>query len=64
MNGPQSSRSAIAAQIASTSSISIAHGSPDQLRETVRSESDDAGAAAADRDFETAFVAYLHHRGH
>ena len=39
-------------------------GSPDELRETVREESDEAGAAAADRDFETAFVAYLHHRGH
>jgi ABC-2 type transport system ATP-binding protein len=39
-------------------------GSPDQLRAMVRDESDDAGAAAADRDFEIAFVAYLHHRGH
>jgi ABC-2 type transport system ATP-binding protein len=39
-------------------------GSPDELREAVREESDDAVAAAADRDFETAFVAYLHHRGH
>ncbi len=39
-------------------------GSPDELRATVRQESDAAGAAAADRDFETAFVAYLHHRGH
>jgi ABC-2 type transport system ATP-binding protein len=39
-------------------------GSPDELRATVRRESDEAGAAAADRDFETAFVAYLHHRGH
>src|SRR5882724_10098751 len=28
-------------------------GSPDELRRTVRRESDDAGAAAADRDFET-----------
>jgi ABC-2 type transport system ATP-binding protein len=37
-------------------------GSPDELREVVRR---DAGeAAAADRDFETAFVAYLQHRGH
>jgi ABC-2 type transport system ATP-binding protein len=37
-------------------------GSPDELREAVRR---DAGAdAAADRDFETAFVAYLQHRGH
>jgi ABC-2 type transport system ATP-binding protein len=35
-------------------------GSADELREAVR----DDGAAAADRDFETAFVAYLHHRGH
>jgi ABC-2 type transport system ATP-binding protein len=40
-------------------------GSPDELRAAVRRESDDeAAAAAADRDFETAFVAYLHHRGH
>jgi ABC-2 type transport system ATP-binding protein len=39
-------------------------GSPDELRAAVRRESDDAEAAAADRDFETAFVAYLHHRGH
>jgi ABC-2 type transport system ATP-binding protein len=39
-------------------------GSPDELRATVRRESDEAGGAAADRDFETAFVAYLHHRGH
>jgi ABC-2 type transport system ATP-binding protein len=39
-------------------------GSADELRETVRRESDAAVAAAADRDFETAFVAYLHHRGH
>jgi ABC-2 type transport system ATP-binding protein len=36
-------------------------GSPDALREAVRRE---ATAAAADRDFETAFVAYLQHRGH
>jgi ABC-2 type transport system ATP-binding protein len=37
-------------------------GSPDELRETVRRE---AGAdVAADRDFETAFVTYLQHRGH
>ena len=35
-------------------------GSPAALREVVRSEA----AEAADRDFETAFVAYLHHRGH
>jgi ABC-2 type transport system ATP-binding protein len=35
-------------------------GSPEQLREAVRSEAPEA----ADRDFETAFVAYLHHRGH
>jgi ABC-2 type transport system ATP-binding protein len=39
-------------------------GSADELRETVRRESEDAVAAAADRDFESAFVAYLHHRGH
>jgi ABC-2 type transport system ATP-binding protein len=36
-------------------------GSPDALREAVRQEATDA---AADRDFETAFVAYLQHRGH
>jgi ABC-2 type transport system ATP-binding protein len=36
-------------------------GSPDALREAVRHEATDA---AADRDFETAFVAYLQHRGH
>src|SRR6476660_9527943 len=35
-------------------------GSPDGLREAVRREAPEA----ADRDFETAFVAYLHHRGH
>ncbi|HWB69032.1 MAG TPA: ABC transporter ATP-binding protein [Solirubrobacterales bacterium] len=35
-------------------------GSPEALREVVRSEA----AGAADRDFETAFVAFLHHRGH
>jgi ABC-2 type transport system ATP-binding protein len=35
-------------------------GSAAALREAVRSEAPEA----ADRDFETAFVAYLHHRGH
>ena len=35
-------------------------GSPSALREAVRREAPEA----ADRDFETAFVAYLHHRGH
>jgi ABC-2 type transport system ATP-binding protein len=35
-------------------------GSPDELREAVRRDA----PGAADRDFETAFVAYLHHRGH
>ncbi len=35
-------------------------GTPDALREAVRREA----AEAADRDFETAFVAFLHHRGH
>jgi ABC-2 type transport system ATP-binding protein len=35
-------------------------GSPTELREAVRREAPEA----ADRDFETAFVAYLHHRGH
>jgi ABC-2 type transport system ATP-binding protein len=36
-------------------------GSADELREAVRSE---VAADVADRDFETAFVAYLQHRGH
>jgi ABC-2 type transport system ATP-binding protein len=35
-------------------------GSAEELREAVRTEAPEA----ADRDFETAFVAYLHHRGH
>jgi ABC-type multidrug transport system ATPase subunit len=35
-------------------------GPPDELREAVRR----VAPEAADRDFETAFVAYLHHRGH
>jgi ABC-2 type transport system ATP-binding protein len=35
-------------------------GSAERLREAVRREAPEA----ADRDFETAFVAYLHHRGH
>jgi len=35
-------------------------GSPQALREAVRREAPEA----ADRDFETAFVAFLHHRGH
>jgi ABC-2 type transport system ATP-binding protein len=35
-------------------------GSAEQLREAVRQEAADV----ADRDFETAFVAYLQHRGH
>ncbi|MGH2939921.1 MAG: ABC transporter ATP-binding protein [Solirubrobacterales bacterium] len=35
-------------------------GPADELREAVRAEAPEA----ADRDFETAFVAYLHHRGH
>jgi ABC-2 type transport system ATP-binding protein len=35
-------------------------GSAAELRETVRSEAPEA----ADQDFETAFVAFLHHRGH
>jgi ABC-2 type transport system ATP-binding protein len=35
-------------------------GSAEGLREAVRREAPEA----ADRDFETAFVAYLHHRGH
>jgi ABC-2 type transport system ATP-binding protein len=39
---------------------SLFDGSPEGLREVVRREAPEA----ADRDFETAFVAYLHHRGH
>ncbi|HEX5984220.1 MAG TPA: ABC transporter ATP-binding protein [Solirubrobacterales bacterium] len=39
---------------------SLFDGAPDALREAVRTEAPEA----ADRDFETAFVAYLHHRGH
>jgi ABC-2 type transport system ATP-binding protein len=35
-------------------------GSPEQLREAVREEAPES----AERDFETAFVAFLHHRGH
>ena len=35
-------------------------GPASELREAVRTEAPEA----ADRDFETAFVAYLHHRGH
>ncbi len=35
-------------------------GAPDELREAVRREAPEA----ADKDFEAAFVAYLHHRGH
>ncbi|MFT3864820.1 MAG: ABC transporter ATP-binding protein [Solirubrobacterales bacterium] len=41
---------------------SLFDGSAEELREAVRREA--ADAAAADRDFETAFVAYLQHRGH
>jgi ABC-2 type transport system ATP-binding protein len=39
---------------------SLFDGSPEELREAVRSEAPEA----ANRDFETAFVAFLHHRGH
>lgn len=39
---------------------SLFDGAAGALREAVRSEAPEA----ADRDFETAFVAYLHHRGH
>jgi ABC-2 type transport system ATP-binding protein len=39
---------------------SLFDGAAEELREAVRSEAPEA----ADRDFETAFVAYLHHRGH
>jgi len=35
-------------------------GPPEELREAVRREAPEA----ADKDFEPAFVAYLHHRGH
>jgi len=35
-------------------------GTPEELRGAVRSEAPEA----ANRDFETAFVAFLHHRGH
>jgi ABC-2 type transport system ATP-binding protein len=39
---------------------SLFDGSPDELRDVVRREAPEA----AERDFETAFVAFLHHRGH
>jgi len=39
---------------------SLFDGGANELREAVRGEA----PAAADRDFETAFVAYLQHRGH
>ena len=39
-------------------------GSADELPRGRPPGAEAAGAAAADRDFETAFVAYLHHRGH
>jgi ABC-2 type transport system ATP-binding protein len=39
---------------------SLFDGPAEALREAVRREAPEA----ADRDFETAFVAYLHHRGH
>jgi ABC-2 type transport system ATP-binding protein len=39
---------------------SLFDGPAEGLREAVRAEAPEA----ADRDFETAFVAYLHHRGH
>jgi ABC-2 type transport system ATP-binding protein len=39
---------------------SLFDGSAEALREVVRSEAPEA----AERDFETAFVAFLHHRGH
>jgi ABC-2 type transport system ATP-binding protein len=39
---------------------SLFDGAPEGLREAVRSEA----PGAASRDFETAFVAFLHHRGH
>ena len=39
---------------------SLFDGAPEGLREAVRTEAPEA----ASRDFETAFVAFLHHRGH
>jgi ABC-type Na+ transport system ATPase subunit NatA len=39
---------------------SLFDGAAEELREVVRREA----PGAADRDFETAFVAYLQHRGH
>jgi ABC-2 type transport system ATP-binding protein len=39
---------------------SLFDGSPEALREVVRSEAPEAASS----DFETAFVAFLHHRGH
>ncbi|HKF82491.1 MAG TPA: ABC transporter ATP-binding protein [Solirubrobacterales bacterium] len=39
---------------------SLFDGPAEELREAVRREAPES----ADRDFETAFVAYLHHRGH
>ncbi len=39
---------------------SLFDGSADGLREAVRGETPEA----AERDFETAFVAFLQHRGH
>ena len=39
---------------------SLFDGSPEELRDVVRSEAPEA----ASTDFETAFVAFLHHRGH
>jgi ABC-2 type transport system ATP-binding protein len=39
---------------------SLFDGAPEGLRGAVRSEAPEA----ASRDFETAFVAFLHHRGH
>jgi ABC-2 type transport system ATP-binding protein len=41
---------------------SVFDGSAEALREAVRSEAE--APEAAERDFETAFVAYLQHRGH
>jgi ABC-2 type transport system ATP-binding protein len=41
---------------------SVFDGPSEELRDAVRREAQ--APEAADRDFETAFVAYLHHRGH
>jgi ABC-2 type transport system ATP-binding protein len=39
-------------------------GRPGELHETVAEEGHPLGGDEANRDFESAFVAFLHHRGH